>query len=146
MILDDPRTELLVYATDDSGLTWRGPAVLGRSQVGFRDKPAMAYGPGGALGVVWKSVDPKHAYRFDVWAAVSPGGNTNFGRPVMLGNQTSQQQPCGIGMQGQAYTCDELSWMVMDHRFLHAVWGGAPGGKEAPWYGRYDFAADPQFG
>src|SRR5207253_648087 len=51
MILDASRTQLLVYQTANSGTTWTGPAVLGSEGTYRRDKPAMAYGPTGALGV-----------------------------------------------------------------------------------------------
>ena len=136
MLLDKRRTHLLVFVTRDSGAHWSRPARLGRGQPGFRDKPAIAYAPGGSLGVTWKSAYPHRAYSFDVWAAVSPRGGTRFRRPVRLNDATSPSQPCGVGMHGEAYTCDELDWTVMDNRKLNSVWGDGRGG-ENPWYGRY---------
>jgi hypothetical protein len=144
MILDDTRTELLVFVTDNFGATWGAPAVLGRGQPGFRDKPAIAYAPDGSLGVMWKSAYPERGLSFDVWAAVAQAGGTRFGAPRRLNDATSPVQSCGIGTEGQAYTCDELSWMAMDNHYLHAAWGDGRGG-ENPWYGRYHYTADPQF-
>jgi hypothetical protein len=143
MLLDATDTELLVYETVDFGASWVGPAVLrnGPDQV---DKPGMAFGPSGALGVFWKSV---HAdQRFDAVAAVSPFGNLRFGHPVRLA--TSDPETCGTDLgtdPGEALGCDDMSWMVMDASHLDAIWGANVGGHQNPWFGRYDFVADPQF-
>jgi hypothetical protein len=143
MILDASRTQLLVYETTDSGLTWSSPAVLGSEGVHRRDKPAMAYGPTGALGVMWKDVNDSDL-SFNVWAAVAPMGDLRFGPPVKLNSNTSPEETCGLGgSEGQAYACDELSWMVMDADHLDATWGDNRGG-ENPWFGRYAFTNDPQ--
>jgi hypothetical protein len=144
MVLDATRTQLLVYETNSSGATWTGPQVLTRGPSHRVDKPAMAFGPTGALGVMWKSVYASDL-SFDVWAAVSPNEGVPFGHPVRLSSRRSDEETCGLGgSEGQAYACDELSWMVMDARHLDATWGANIGG-ENPWFGRYDFAADPQF-
>jgi hypothetical protein len=143
MVLYACRTTVLVYQTTDSGATWSGPAALGDS-VHRIDKPAMAFGPTGALGVMWKDVYASDL-SFDVWAAVSPTRNLHFGHPVRLSSRRSPEETCGLGgSEGQAYACDELSWMVMDATHLDASWGANVKG-ENPWFGRYDFANDPQF-
>jgi len=93
---------------------------------------------------MWKSA-PSPDLSFDVWAAVSPGGGLGFGRAVRVNNHRSQEETCGLGgSEGQAYACDELSWMVMDRTHLDATWGDNRNGQN-PWFGRYNFAADPQF-
>jgi hypothetical protein len=138
MLLDKDRTHLLVFVTRNSGASWSRPARLAGGQPGFRDKPSLAYAPDGSLGVVWKSAYPARSYSFDVWAAVAPHGDTHFRRPVRLNDATSPMQPCGVGMHGEAYTCDELDWTVMDNSNLHSAWGDARGG-ENPWYGRYAY-------
>ena len=108
------------------------------------DKPAMAYGPSGALGVMWKAVY-KPDLSFDVLAAVSPEGGLAFGRPVRLNGARSHKETCGSGgAEGQGYACDELSWMVMERGTLDAVWGDNRNGQN-PWFGRYFFKHDPQF-
>ena len=142
MVLDKARTHLLVFVTRDSGATWSGPVPLGGGQPGFRDKPAIAFAPDGSLGVTWKSAYPNRSYSFDVWAAVAPRGDTRFRAPVRLNDATSPAQPCGTGMHGEAYTCDELDWTVMGNRSLYSVWGDGRGGED-PWYGRYDYASAP---
>ena len=143
MILDARRKHLLVYQTTDAGRTWRGPAALGDS-VHRVDKPAIAYGPTGALGVAWKSVYASDL-SFDVSAAVSPSGSLAFGRPAKLNATRSHEETCGQGgAQGQAYACDELSWVVMERDALDASWGDNRAGQ-APWFGRYRFSSDPQF-
>jgi hypothetical protein len=97
-----------------------------------------------AQTATWKSVYSSDL-SFDVWAAVSPGGGLGFGRAVRLNSQRSKEGTCGLGgSEGQAYACDELSWMVMDGMHLDATWGDNRNGQN-PWFGRYDFAADPQF-
>lgn len=143
MLLDKDRTHLLVFVTSDSGATWRGPASLGGGEPGFRDKPAIAFAPDRALGVTWKSAYQDRGYSFDVWAAVAPRGDTRFRPPVRLNDATSPAQPCGVGMHGEAYTCDELDWTVMDDRNLNSVWGDGRGG-ENPWFGRYTYASAPR--
>ena len=103
------------------------------------DKPAMAFGPTGALGVMWKSVNAADL-SFDVWAAVAPPGlKASFGAPVQLSSHPSAEETCGLGGQdGQAYGCDELSWMVLDKSHLDAVWGDNRSGQTA-YFGRYAF-------
>jgi len=143
MVLDGSRTELLVYQTKDSGRSWTGPVVLGDG-IHRVDKPAMAYGPLGALGVVWKSVYGSDL-SFDVWAAASPGGSLPFGHAVRLDSRRSHEETCGSdGAEGEGYACDEMSWLVVDRGALDAVWGDNRDGQH-PWFGRYVFSADPQF-
>ncbi len=143
MVLDSTRTEMLVFETTDYGATWTGPAVVG-DRVHRVDKPAMAFGPTGALGLMWKRVlGPSLSY--DVWAAVSPTGTLSFGHPVRLSSAPSKEETCGLGGgEGQAYACDELSWVTVDATHLDGTWGDNRAG-ENPWFGRYDFSADPQF-
>jgi hypothetical protein len=140
MLLDKDRTHLLVFVTHNSGASWSGPAPMGDGQPGFRDKPAIAFAPDGSLGVTWKSAYPDRGYSFDVWAAVAPRGDTRFLLPVRLNDATSPAQPCGTGLHGEAYTCDELDWTVLSDSYLYSVWGDGRGG-ENPWFGRSGYVA-----
>lgn len=141
MVVDPTGTEMSVFETQDSGASWSGPTVLrnGSDQV---NKPAMAFGPSGALGIFWKSVHQDLS--FDVLAAVSPSGNLDFGRPVQLSEQSSQEETCG-NFPPYAVGCDDMSSMVMDASNLDATWGANVGGQQNPWFGRYNFGDDPQF-
>jgi hypothetical protein len=113
---------------------------LGDGKPGFRNKPAIAFAPDGSLGVTWKSAYRDRGYSFDVWAAVAPRGDTRFLPPVRLNDRTSPAQPCGTGLHGEAYTCDELDWTVLSDSYLYSVWGDGRGG-ENPWFGRYGYVA-----
>ena len=140
MVLDAAtRTRLLVYQTFDGGDTWSGPRSLGDG-VHRIDKPAMAYGPSGALGVMWKSVSAADL-GFTVWAAVAPGPKAKFGEPAELSSAPSAEETCGLGGQdGQAYGCDELSWVVLDATHLNAAWGDNRSGQTV-YFGRFAFGA-----
>ena len=134
MVFDTPQTHLLVYVTDDSGRTWSRPAVLAEPGGVKRWLPWIAYGPGGALGAMWKTTAADGS--FTVWAAVSPTGSARFARPVRLSSAVS---PGSVSQVAG----DDNSHVALDRTTLHAVWGDRREGTLGVHYGRYSFASDP---
>jgi hypothetical protein len=134
MVLDPSQAHLLVYVTTDSGGSWRGPATLGEQGGEKRYLPWIAYGPTGALGVVWRTAYADGSYA--AWAAVAPRGGTRFARPVRL---SSARSPGPVSQLAG----DDASDVALDARYLHAAWGDRRGGTLGVHYGRYRFVADP---
>lgn len=119
MVLDATRTHLLVRVSDDAGVTWRGPAVLGEPGDGTRNLPWLAYGPGGALGAVWRTLAPDGTYA--AWAAIASAGDTRFGAPVRLSSAASP------GPVSQ-FAGDDASDVALGRDALYGVWGDRRGG------------------
>jgi hypothetical protein len=133
MVFDTPQKKLLVYVTADSGVTWSGPARLAEPGGAQRWLPWIAYGPGGALGVIWRTTAADGSYR--VWGAVSPSGTTAFARPVRLSSKTSPGPVAQVAG-------DDASFVALDASTLHAVWGDRREGSLGIHYARYVFTAD----
>lgn len=134
MLFDAAQRSLLVFVTTDAGATWQGPARLGEVPTLKRYDPWIAYGPTGALGVVWRTAYPDGSYA--AWATVAPAGDVRFARPVRL---SSAPSPGPVNQLAG----DDASSVALDDRYLHAAWGDRRTGKLGIRYGRYDFAADP---
>jgi hypothetical protein len=134
MVLSPDRTQLLTYVTDDSGARWAGPARLTAQDTQTIYLPWIAFGPTGALGVMWRAGAASGSYA--AWAAVSPAGDTGFLAPVKLSSRPSP---------GPAYqtAADDASSVSLGARYLYAAWGDRRGGSLGIHFGRYDFAADP---
>ena len=134
MVLDAQQNALLVYVTDDDGTHWTGPVRLATPQSQTLYLPAIAYGPTGALGVMWRAGYADGTYA--AWAAVSPSGNGSFAPAVQLSSQPSP---------GPAYQLagDDASSVALGARYLYAAWGDRRGGSLGIHFGRYDFMADP---
>jgi hypothetical protein len=130
MVFDTSQTHLLVYVTDDFGSTWQGPASLADPGGVQRWLPWLAYGPGGALGAMWRTTAEDGSYT--VWAAVSPSGTTDFAPPVRLSSQTSPGPVSQVAG-------DDASFVALDDSTLHAVWGDRREGSLGIHYARYDF-------
>ena len=58
MVMDSTSSELLVYQTSDSGVTWQGPAVVTEDTSVVHYKPWISYSSEGVLGVMWRSTVP----------------------------------------------------------------------------------------
>jgi hypothetical protein len=134
MVFDPSQTHLLVFVTADSGVHWRGPARLAEPGGVKRYLPWIAFGPTGALGVIWRTTYPDDTYA--AWAAVAPRGGTRFARPVRL---SSAPSPGPVSQLAG----DDASDLALDSTYLHGVWGDRRGGKLGVRYGRYRFVADP---
>jgi hypothetical protein len=134
MVFDPGQAHLLVYVTHGFGATWQHPARLAESNGQKRYLPWIAYGPTGALGVVWRTEYADGAYA--AWAAVAPRGDNRFARPVRL---SSARSPGPVSQLAG----DDASDVALDGGYLHAAWGDRRGGKLGVRYGRYHYVADP---
>lgn len=134
MLLDPQQRVLEVHVTTDFGRTWARPARLTQPGGAQLWVPWVAYGPGGALGVMWRGTAPDGSYT--VWAAVSPAGSTRFARPVRLSSAVSPGPVTQVAG-------DDNSHVALDRTTLHAVWGDRRDGPLGLRYGRYTFATDP---
>jgi hypothetical protein len=134
MVFDAAEQHLVVYVTSDSGASWQGPARLAEPGGAKRYDPWIAYGPGGALGVMWRTGYPDGSYA--AWAAVSPAGNGSFAPPVRL---SSQPSPGPVNQLAG----DDASSVALGASYLYASWGDRRGGSLGIHFGRYHFAADP---
>jgi hypothetical protein len=130
MVFDTTQTHLLVYVTDDFGLTWEGPARLAEPGGEKRWLPWLAYGPSGALGAVWRTTAADGSYA--VWGAVSPTGSTEFTSPIRLSSKSSPGPVSQVAG-------DDASFVTLDDSMLHAVWGDRREGSLGIHYARYDF-------
>jgi hypothetical protein len=130
MVFDAAQERLLVSVTSDSGAHWSGPARLGEPGGVKRHMPWIAYGPTGALGVMWRTTYADGSYA--AWAAVAPRGGTRFQEPVRL---SSARSP------GPVYQLagDDASSVALDATALHAAWGDRRGGSLGIRYGRVGF-------
>lgn len=126
MVFDGDQTHLLVYVTEDWGVTWQSAMLAEPGDGVARWNPWIAYGPSGALGVVWKTSYADES--FDVWAAVAPSGDTHFGNPVRI---SSQRSPGPVAPGG-----DDAADVTLTRDTLYAAWGDQRG-ESAPigWFG-----------
>jgi hypothetical protein len=131
-IFDDAQ-KLRVYVTSNDGRTWTTPTRLAGPAGTIGHVPWLAYGPSGALGVMWKSASPD-ATTFDTWAAVAPRGDNRFLPPVRLSRVTSHGPA-----EKPAY--DDASGVTMSKTALHATWGDWRNPDAiGVYYGSYRFA------
>jgi hypothetical protein len=127
MVLDKEETKLLVYRTTDSGRHWRGPVVVAVSGATLLERPWLAYGPNGALGLMVRADRPDGSY--DVWGKVAPDGDLRFGPTTRISTVLSPAPNTHSAV-------DDISSAVLDDHFLHAAWGDDRTGSIQPWYGR----------
>ena len=126
MFFDADQTHLEVYVTTDSGATWESTTLAEPGDGVKRWVPWIAYGPGGALGVMWRTSYADGS--FDVWAAVATKGDTRFAAPVRL---SSARSPGPV-----APPADDASDVTLTHDTLYAAWGDQRGGP-APLFGSF---------
>lgn len=103
------------------------------------NRPWIAYGPTGALGVFWRENygSPSQAAfgRFiagpqDVFLAISPDGGTRFEKPVRLNTAASPAaDPRQMGG-------DDTSEVILGTHYAYAVWGDWRSGELETWFAR----------
>lgn len=128
MFYDGAQKNLLVYVTDDYGVTWQHTTLAEPGDGVQRWVPWIAYGPTGALGAMWLTSYADGS--FDAWSDVSPSGNEHFQAPVRL---SSGRSPGPVAPGG-----DDASDVTLTNDTLYATWGDQRGGP-APtgWFGSY---------
>ena len=127
----DDLSHLLVWTTNDAGVTWQGPAKLSDPFGTTRNLPWLAIGPTGAVGAMWRSTAADGSYT--TWAAVAKHGNTRFAAPVRISMVPSPGPVSTVAG-------DDASDLTLDDTDLHVVWGDHRDGSMAIHYGRYRFA------
>lgn len=126
-----PSVRAQLFQSDNSGVSWVGPAVIGEDPAKDREHVWLAYSPSGALGVVWRT----HAgfccfgYR-EVWSVVSRDGGRTFDRPQRLSHSASPGTGLLFGLG------DDFQSVVLDDSFLHAAWGDGRSGDDDVYYSR----------
>jgi hypothetical protein len=134
-VLDAAGTQLQVYATGDSGSTWRGPVSVGEAPANQRFKPWISYGPSGQIALMWKT-----SYRdgsYDVWAAVGRQEGRSglvFTPPMRVSSAAAPYPPLYVAR-------DDFSWVIADRRYIHVGWGDSRAGAVHAWYARIPLAA-----
>ncbi|MDT7548886.1 MAG: hypothetical protein QOE84_1280 [Actinomycetota bacterium] len=129
-VLESGGRQLMVRVTDDAGLSWSRPVpVEPASKAYISNRPWIAYGEDGALGAMWRrdfqdaacQSDEQGSWMqhcpYDVYAAVSPSGSADLGRPVRLSpRRTKSSSNYSLG--------DDVSFVTLAHGSLWAAWGG----------------------
>jgi hypothetical protein len=139
--------QMIVVVTSDSGKTWSKPIRLGGNG-GLVNRTAIAYGPTGALGVMWRmNYDKEKPFKptpfkrsldwndavpgpQDVFAAVAPTGDVDFSAPVQVNAQRSPAP------QDWSDGQDDWSGIAVDKSAVHVVWGDRRDGDLGVWYGQ----------
>jgi hypothetical protein len=136
--------EVEVVATDDSGLSWSSPTVLGNESVThITNRPWIAYtsvlkhrgedepnhqqgsnGPTGVLAVLWRNAYPpfnKASFLVpgtqNVFTVISRNNGATFSAPVQL-NSAPSPPP-----DPQQVAEDDVSWVTADTNFVFGAWG-----------------------
>ena len=122
-----------VWVTPDSGTTWSRALTVAGSGGGAATKPWLAFGPTGALGVVWRNLHADDTY--EVYAAVSADGGKTFSPKVELtpGAAPPDSSP---GAPGDDCACN----VTLDRQYLYTSWGDSRNGHRQVWFGRYRLA------
>lgn len=122
------RVEIQLFLTEDSGVTWTGPASLGEDPAKDREHVWLAYSPAGVLGVIWRTHTGACCFgSTTVWSVVSRDGGTTF-EPA---RKLSQAESPFTGLLG-----DDYQSVVVDGSSLHAAWGDARSGDVDVYHAR----------
>ena len=124
---------LELWITSDGGTTWTQTQTISAQSGDTITKPWIAYGPTGALGVVWRNLHANQSY--EVYALVSANGGRNFGSPVELTPGTAPKDPPPGGTPGDDCACNAY----LDNHYLYTTWGDARSGHLQVWYARYRY-------
>lgn len=137
-----------IFVTHDLGATWTETAGLGVAPPpDFQgnpgpfgiNRPWIAYGPTGALGVMWRENYTSAAIGAigmntpgpqDVFLALSADRGKTFGTPIKL-NSAASPPPDPRQIFG-----DDLSHLILDQHFAYVVWGDWRSGENETWFRR----------
>jgi hypothetical protein len=136
--------EVEVVATDDSGLSWSSPAVLGNEPVThITNRPWIAYtsvlkhrgedepnhqqgsnGPAGVLAVLWRNAYPPYNPASflvpgtqNVFTVISRNNGATFSAPVQL-NSAPSPPPDPLQVAE-----DDVSWVAASTQYVFGAWG-----------------------
>lgn len=135
-----------IFVTHDLGATWTETADLavvpppdyaGNPSPFGINRPWIAYGPTGALGVMWRQnygtapmpiVGMSTPGPQDVFLALSADGGKTFRPPIKL-NTAGSPPPDPRQNFG-----DDLSHLMLDRHFAYVVWGDWRSGELETWF------------
>ena len=119
-----------VWITSNDGAAWTRVLTISAAGADTIAKPWIAYGPTGALGVVFRDVHGDGSY--DVKAVVSASGGQTFEGPVELSRGTAPADPPPQGTPGDDCACN----LFLDAHYLYTTWGDSRGGDLQVWFAR----------
>ena len=122
-----------LWVTTDSGTTWTHTRTISASGGDTITKPWIAYGPTGALGVVWR--DLHHDRSYAVYTAVSTNGGRTFGSPIELAPGTAPADTPPEGTPGDDCACN----VYLNSKYLYTTWGDSRSGNLQVWFARYRY-------
>jgi hypothetical protein len=126
------RVRVELFITNDAGLHWTGPVVLGENPARDREHVWLAYSPAGVLGVIWRTHLGACCFgSTETWAVISRDGGTTFALPQELSHASSPFTK-GLGDDYESVAADGVS--------LHAMWSDGRSGTEEIYYGRLSLA------
>jgi hypothetical protein len=111
----------------------------------YVNRPWVAYGPTGALGVLWRQIYPPTPSALpgaptsasnarggpqDVFVALSANGGTKFAEPIRVNTAAS---PAADPRQSGG---DDTSDLILDAHHAYAVWGDWRSGELETWFGK----------
>jgi hypothetical protein len=136
-VFDATGTQNQIYATDDFGATWHGPALVAEAPANQRFKPWLSYGPSGLLALVWRTWNgAPNASPYDVWAAVGRDEGRNgpaFSAPMRVSSEAAPYP-------AQSGGGDDFSFIIADGKYVRVGWGDsrdvAVGGGVQIWTAR----------
>ena len=123
---------LEVWITTDAGAAnWTKTNVFTAESGDSFSRPWIAFGPTGALGVVWRSHNTDGSY--DVDAVVSQDGGSIFDAPVRL---TAARGPAPAGSLGADDCACNLH---LTDTTISTTWGDWTTGRRELWFGSFDY-------
>ena len=128
-----PSSDQVWITTDSGATTWVRALTVDAPGGATVVKPWIAYGPNGALGVVWRSLHSDKSY--DVSAAVSTDGGLTFGSPVELTPAPAPAPASPQGEPGDDCACN----LSLNGAYLYTTWGDARTGNLQIWFARYRY-------
>jgi hypothetical protein len=123
-----------VWFTPDSGETWTQALTTTASAGDRLSHSWIAFGPTGAVGVVWRNTHSDASY--EVLAAISTDGGATFGPPIELTSGTAP--PPEVPELGDDCACN----LHLDRKYLYTTWGGSLTGQRQVWFARYRYGPD----
>jgi hypothetical protein len=127
-VLSTASTALDVYVTNNSGVTWSQPAVLGHQNPPNQLRlPWIAYSPTGVLGAMWRTIYPNDTQ--NVYSAVSFAGGNTFSASIKANAKPSPAP------DPQQQSDDDVSWITIQNRTVYVGWGDWRSGDMAAWFG-----------
>ena len=117
----------------DRGTTWARTLRINATGGETITKPWIAYGPTGALAVVWRNLHSDKSY--EVYARVSTKGGRTFGSLIALtpGRAPADRPP--EGTPGDDCACN----LYLNNKYLYTTWGDSRSGNLQLWFARYRY-------